>query len=167
MPKLFESLFGAPSKSFTSSQAPTGFESLPEFGQTAFEQALSRGTVLSEQTDLFAPAGLTPEQRASLSTLSAGLQPTSPEQFQTGLSTFGDPFQEQVIQNVIRDIQEAGAGQLSDIGTRASAVGGFGGTRQALLESELGRNVQRSIGDVSELLRSQRFQSAADSTLAD
>ena len=103
MPKLFESLFGSPSKSVQST--PTGFGSLPQFGQEAFEGTLGRGTELSQDPSLFAPAGLTPEQQASLSTLSGGLGQTSPEAFQTGLSTFGDPFQEQVIQNVIRDIQ--------------------------------------------------------------
>ncbi len=165
MPKLFESLFGAPSKSVQST--PTGFGSLPGFGQEAFKGTLQRGTELSQDPSLFAPAGLTPEQTASLGTLTAGLQPTSPEQFQTGLSTFGDPFQEQVIQNTIRDLLEAEAGQRSDIGTFASAAGGFGGERQALLEAELQKSTQRNIGDVSSQLRSQGFQSAADRTLAD
>lgn len=165
MPKLFESIFGGPSKATTA--APTGFGSLPEEGQQAFRDVLSRGTALSEQPGLFAPAGLTPEQQQALGTLTGGLQQTSPEAFQQGLTTFGDPFQEQVIQNVIRDIQEVGAGQFSDIGSMASAAGGFGGTRQALLESELQRNIQRNIGDVSGELRSQGFQQAADRTLQD
>ena len=160
-------LFGEPSKSFTSTTTPTTFATLPEFGQEAFEQAVTGAQGLAEQPGLFAPEGLTPEQQASLGTLTSGLQPTSPEAFQTGLSTFGDPFQEQVIQNVIRDIQEAGAGQLSDIGSFASNVGGFGGTRQALLESELQKNVQRAVGDVSSQLRSRGFQAAADRTLQD
>jgi len=102
-----------------------------------------------------------------LGALEAGLGPTSPEAFQAGLATFGDPFEEQVVQSAIGDIREAGAGQLSDIGSFASAAGGFGGTRQALLESELQRNVQRNIGDISGQLRSQGFQSAAQRTLQD
>ena len=165
MPKLFESIFGSGSKSVSST--PTGFGTLPGEGQQAFRDVLSRGTELSQDPSLFAPAGLTPEQQTALSSLTAGLDPTSPEAFQTGLSTFGDPFQEQVIQNTIRDIQEAGAGQFSDIGTLASGAGGFGGTRQALLESELQRGVRRDIGDVSSQLRSQGFQQAADRTLQD
>jgi len=160
-------LFGEPSKEFTSSATPTSFASLPGFGQEAFQQAVTGAQQLAGQPDVFAPVGLTPEQQASLGTLTAGLQPTSPEAFQQGLTTFGDPFQEQVIQNVIRDIQQAGAGQFSDIGSMASAAGGFGGTRQALLESELQKNIQQSIGDVSAQLRSQGFQAAADRTLQD
>lgn len=167
MPKLFESIFGGPSKSAQSSATPTGFASLPKFGQEAFKEAVTRGQELSQDPGLFAPAGLTPEQQASLSTLTSGLGPTSPEAFRTGLETFGDPFQEQVIQNAIRDINTAGRGQLSDIGTLASEAGGFGGTRQALLESELQKNLQQTIGDVSGQLRSQGFQQAADRTLGD
>lgn len=164
MSDTFGKLFGSKQKQITQ---PTGFETLPGFARSATEQAVTTGQELAQQPGLFAPADLTPEQRASLETLTAGLQPTTPEAFQTGLTTFGDPFQEQVIQNVIRDIQEAGAGQLSDIGSFASAAGGFGGTRQALLESELQTGVRRDIGDVSSRLRSQGFQSAAERTLAD
>lgn len=165
MAKLFETIFGKASKSTQST--PTSFATLPQFGQDAFKQALERGTALSQDSSLFAPAGLRPEQLAALSSLTAGLDPTSPEAFQTGISTFSDPFEEQVVQNAIRDIQETGAGQLSDIGTFADAAGGFGGTRQALLESELQKNIQRNVGNISGSLRSQGFQSAADRTLAD
>ncbi|CAB4214637.1 hypothetical protein UFOVP1454_57 [uncultured Caudovirales phage] len=167
MPGLFGSLFGSPSSGTQSSNQASGFSALPQFGQDAFKQAVERGTALSQDPSMFAPAGLTPEQTASLATLSAGLQPTSPGQFQTGLSTFGDPYNEQVIQNSIRDINTAGQGQLSDIGSMASAAGGFGGTRQALLEALNQSNTQKNIGDISSQLRSQGFQNAANMTMAD
>lgn len=144
---------------------PTSFQTLPGFARGGFEQAVEAGQAVP--TGAFAPAGITGQQQAALGTLEAGLGFTTPQAFQAGLSTFGDPFEEQVIQNVIRDIQETGAGQLSDIGSFASAAGGFGGARQALLESELQRNIQRNVGDVSGRLRSQGFESAAQRTLAD
>lgn len=144
---------------------PTAFGTLPGFAQGAQEQAFDIATGIPQQA--FQEAPITSEQQASLDVLSQGLQPTSAGQFQQGLSTFGDPFQEQVIQNSIRDIQETGAGQFSDISQFADAAGGFGGTRQALLEAELQKNIQRNVGDVSAQLRSQGFQSAADRTLGD
>ncbi len=147
--------------------APTGFGTLPQFGQDAFQQAINTGTTLSQNPSMFAPAGLTPEQLASLSTLSQGLNPISQEQFQQGISTFSNPYENQVVQNTIGDINTAAAGQRSDIGTYADAAGGFGGTRQALLESELNKNTQKNIGDVSSQLRSQGFQNASNLTLAD
>jgi len=83
------------------------------------------------------------------------------------LSTFGDPFEQQVIQNAIADIQRGTAGTFSDIGSAVSAAGGFGGQRQALLESEALGQQQRAIGDISGRLRSQGFQQAAQRTLSD
>ena len=49
----------------------------------------------------------------------------------------------------------------------ASDAGGFGGTRQALLESEALSNQQKNVGDLSGLLRSQGFSQAADRTMND
>lgn len=164
---MVKKLFGSPSRSFSSSQTPTGFGSLPGFGQQGFENLIQRGTDLSQDTSLFAPPGLTGQQEAALGTLEQGLQPISPEQFQTGLATFSNPFEEQVVQSAIRDLQETGRGQFSDIGTLASSASGFGGTRQALLESELFKNIQQNVGDVSGQLRQQGFQSAADRTLSE
>lgn len=162
MSKGFGKVFGSKEKQFTQ---PTTFETMPTFARKAMERAIATGQDVP--TDAFRGADLTEEQQLALSTLASGLQPTSAERFQEGISTFMNPYDEQVVQSAIRDIKEAGAGQLSDIGTRASAAGGFGGTRQALLESELQRNIQRSIGDVSGQLRSQGFEAAAGRTLQD
>ncbi|HUV84252.1 MAG TPA: hypothetical protein VMV86_01000, partial [Methanosarcinales archaeon] len=109
---MVKKLFGGTDKGFSSSSAPTGFESLPEFGKKAFEEAVARGSELSQDSGIFAPASLTGGQQAALSSLQQGLSPTSPDQFQQGLATFGDPFEEQVVQNAIRDVQEVGQGQL-------------------------------------------------------
>lgn len=162
---FFGKLFGSPSKS--SSSTPTGFASLPAFGQEAFRQAVERGTALSENESLFSPAGLTSEQQAALATLSQGLAPTSAEQFQTGIQTFSNPFENAVVQATIEDMQRGTQGVLSDISSAASEAGGFGGTRQAVLEAEALRNLSRDIGNTSAALRSQGFQQAADRTLAD
>lgn len=158
---------GEPAKEVETETAPTGFETLPDFGQEAFRQAFEQGTGFAGTADAFAPASLLPQQQAALETLGAGLLPTSAQQFATGLSTFGDPFEEQVVQSAIRDLTRSTQGQLSDIGTLASGSGAFGGQRQALLESEALRNLGLNIGDVSGRLRSQGFQSAAERTLGD
>lgn len=142
---------------------PTGFETLPGFARGAFEQAIDVGRGIPASA--FAPAGLTGQQQAALGTLESGLQPFTPEQFQTQLATFQDPFEEQVVQSALADLQRTGQGFLSDIGQGASAAGGFGGTRQALLESELGRNLAREAGTLSGQLRSQGFQAASQRAL--
>lgn len=146
---------------------PTGFETLPGFGQEAFRQAFSRASDVAKDPSAFSDAPLTPEQGLALSTLASGLAPTSADAFATGIETFGNPFEDQVVQSAIDDINRSTAGQFSDIGQLASEAGGFGGTRQALLESELFRNQQRNIGDISGRLRAQGFESAAQRTLGD
>lgn len=153
-------LFGSKSRPVTQ---PTTFETLPGFGRQAFQQAVEAGQEIP--TSAFAPAGLTGQQQAALSTLEGGLQPFTPEQFQTQLSTFQDPFEEQVVQSALADLQRTGRGVLSDIGAGASAAGGFGGTRQALLEAELGRSLGQEAGALSGRLRSQGFQAATQRAL--
>jgi hypothetical protein len=167
MPKFMEFVFGSPSKSSQSSSTPTGFNSLPKQAQDAFLKALETGTSLSGDTGMFAPAGLTGEQNTALAALLKGLQPTSVSDFQAGINTFSNPYEEQVVQSAIRDLQTGTQDTLSDITSAASEAGGFGGQRQALLESEALKNLGLNIGTVSGGLRSQGFQSAADRTMAD
>lgn len=164
MGKFGKQLFGG---SESSSTTPTSFGSLPEEARNAFLDALSRGEELSLDESLFTQPQLTGTQQSALSSLQSGTQSTSAGQFQSGLNTFFNPFEEQVVQNAIGDITEQGQGMRSDISSMASAAGGFGGTRQALLESELNRNILRNIGEVSASTRSQGFESAANRVLGD
>jgi hypothetical protein len=78
------------------------------------------------------------------------------------IASFSDPFEQQVVQQAIKDITEQSAQQ--GIADRAGAVaaGAFGGSRGRLQESErqeaLGRGLLEAVGG----LRSQGFQSARD-----
>lgn len=85
--------------------------------------------------------------------LAAAEQGITPEAIQS----FINPFTQQVIDPAVRNIQEAAAEQGADISGLASNLGAFGGTRQALLESRLGGETQRAIGDVTGQLRSRAF----------
>lgn len=161
---MVKKLFGEKARPVTQ---PTGFGTLPGFAQDAFKESVSRGTELTQDPSLFAPAPLTGEQQQAMGALSAGIDPTSASEFATGLETFFNPFEENVVQNAIGDILKQGEGLRSDIGTSASAAGGFGGTRQALLESELMNNILGSIGGVSARTRAGGFESAANRVLGD
>jgi hypothetical protein len=90
-----------------------------------------------------------------------GVNPITGQEISQNIDYYMNPFTGQVVDRAVGDIRDEGARQGSQIGSLASTAGAFGGTRQALLESELGRNLQRSIGDVSGQLRSQGFESAA------
>ena len=73
---------------------------------------------------------------------------------------FMNPFQEQVIQQQYDDIAEQGRAQLSDFGQRAAGAGAFGGSRQALAESEIIGNVLDQQARTGAQLRTAGFQQA-------
>jgi len=73
---------------------------------------------------------------------------------------FMNPFQEQVIQQQYDDIAEQGRAQLTDFGQRAAGAGAFGGSRQALAESEIIGNVLDQQARTGAQLRTAGFQQA-------
>lgn len=77
-----------------------------------------------------------------------------------GYKNFYDPFVEDVIDVTQADIQRAG--DINKIGERARAVGAgaFGGSRQAVAESELQRNIEQQKARTGAQLRSQAYTGA-------
>jgi len=77
-----------------------------------------------------------------------------------GYKDFYDPFVEEVIDVTQADIQRAG--DINKIGERARAVGAgaFGGSRQAVAESELQRNIEQQKARTGAQLRSQAYTGA-------
>jgi len=78
-----------------------------------------------------------------------------------------NPYTDQVITNTINDLNEAR--QLADqqVSDQAISRGSFGGSRQALLESENYDKYLQSVGDTSAKLRASGYQQAADQVAAD
>jgi len=83
----------------------------------------------------------------------AGFDPTSYQQFM-------NPFQEDVIAATQADIARQGQMQRNQIGAQAVGGGAFGGSRQAVAEQELARNVMDQQARTGAQLRSQGFQQA-------
>jgi len=77
-----------------------------------------------------------------------------------GYKDFYDPFVEEVIDVTQADIQRAG--DISKIGERARAIGAgaYGGSRQAVAESELQRNIEEQKARTGAQLRSQAYTGA-------
>lgn len=101
----------------------------------------------------------------SNSLLNQGTNPISSGEYNGSLNMFMNPYTNQVVDPAIRNIQQQADQQRSDIGALSSTNGAFGGTRQSLLESELGRNTSTAIGDVSGSLLSQGFNTASQQAL--
>ena len=78
----------------------------------------------------------------------------------TDYKEFYDPFVEEVIDTTEADTQRAG--DIAGIGARAQAVGSgaFGGSRQAVTEQELQRNIDDRKARVGAQLRSQAYTGA-------
>jgi hypothetical protein len=76
------------------------------------------------------------------------------------ISMFMSPYQTEVIDRAMADIGRAGQIQRQGIGAKAAGAGAFGGSRQAIAESELGRNVLDRQANVAAQLRNQGFGQA-------
>jgi hypothetical protein len=148
------------------SQTPTGFGSLPDFGQAAFKDAVTRAQSISANPDVFAPTAFNADQLASMDLARQGYQNVTPDVFNQQVGMFSNPFEEQVIAGLEADTRRTGQGLLSDLGAGATAAGGFGGTRQAVAESELMRGLTQDFAAQAAGLRSGNFQSAADRAIA-
>ena len=73
---------------------------------------------------------------------------------------FMDPYMEDVIQQAEADIQRRGDVERQRIGAQAVGSGAFGGSRQAIAEQELQRNLEDQMSRTGSQLRSQGFNTA-------
>ena len=90
----------------------------------------------------------------------SGLEDTTGAYDPTSYKDFYDPFVEEVIDVTQADIQRAG--DIAGIGDRAQAVaqGAYGGSRQAVAEQELQRNIDDRKARIGAQLRSAAFTGA-------
>lgn len=85
----------------------------------------------------------------------------------TDLSPYMNPYEDQVIGNVTRDLSEAQQMQQNLASAQAGAANAFGGSRHALMEAQTVKDYMRNVGDVTSQLRQQGFQNAQQAALAD
>jgi len=84
----------------------------------------------------------------------AGMSPTAYQDYM-------DPFLEDVVQRAQADIGRQGQIQEQAAKAKAVGAGAFGGSRQAVLEGEMGRNVLEQQARTGERLRSAGFAQAS------
>ena len=122
-------------------------------GVGAFQPFIEKGTEALGQGIGAVGTGLGTIGSAIGQTAQAGFDPTSYQQFM-------NPFTESVIAQTQADIARQGAIQQGNIGARAASAGAFGGSRQAVAEQELARNVMDQQARTGAQLRSQGFAQA-------
>lgn len=86
-----------------------------------------------------------------------GLATTLP---QTNIAEYMSPYTQAVLDPAIREIEERAARSRLALGQQAARTGSFGGSRQAIAESELERGTQRNIGEESARQRQQAYNQA-------
>tara|TARA_R100000234_G_C4993171_1_gene176538 strand:- start:825 stop:1709 length:885 start_codon:yes stop_codon:yes gene_type:complete len=90
-----------------------------------------------------------------------GYQQT-PTLLNTDLAAYQNPYQTQVIDNTLGDLNRARQMQIQSDQDAAIGRGAFGGSRSALLEAETNRNFADRAGNIAANLRSQGFDRATD-----
>jgi hypothetical protein len=88
---------------------------------------------------------------------SRGLATRLPE---TDLSGYMSPFTQAVLDPAIRAIEERAAQERLRLGQQSARTGSFGGSRQAIAESELERGTQRNIGEETARQRANAYNQA-------
>jgi type II secretory pathway pseudopilin PulG len=79
---------------------------------------------------------------------------------ETDLSGYMSPFTEAVLDPTIRALAERSAQERLRLGQQSARTGSFGGSRQAIAESELERGTQRNIGEETARQRAAAYNSA-------
>ena len=74
---------------------------------------------------------------------------------------FMSPYMQSVVDIQKREAERKGSTQRQDIATQGAASGGFGGSRQAILESEQRRNEAQLLSDIQKTGSQSAFEQAA------
>ena len=79
-----------------------------------------------------------------------------------GMSQYQNPFEQQVVDAALGDIERQRQMQVNNVGSQATAAGAFGGSRQGVAEAETNRAALDKSAQLAAQLRSQGFTQAAD-----
>jgi len=78
-----------------------------------------------------------------------------------GIGMFMNPFEDQVVQQALADIDRGSQQQRQQLGAQAAATGAFGGSRQAVAEGELNRALEEQKARTAAQLRLAGFQQSS------
>lgn len=166
MSGMVGNLFGSKGNRAESTQSSaSGLAALPQYAQDAYKGAIGQAQTLASDNSLFTPVALNQYQTGAGNLIQQGYTPIDQNSLGSMMSLFNNPYEDQVVSKAIGDLRTTGQGLLSDLGAGATAAGGFGGTRQATLESELIKNLSQQAADTSSQIRSDNYNSAVGNAL--
>ena len=149
-----------------SSEAAAGLRRAQEQGEDYTRLGINRGTDFLGRG---VQAASRAEERglAGLGQAGQTLQASRGDFDPSSISRYSDPYEDQVVQQVMRDMDKAQ--QQGDIGRRASEVGtgAFGGSRSQLTQQESDIANRRGMTEALAGIRSQGYTSSRDAAMAD
>ena len=156
----------APSQSTTTYDIPAYFKEIQERTLRRAEDA-SKQPFQTFQGQRVAPLSTGEMQAANV--VSQQILPQSGQLGAIGAQTFDaataqqymNPYENQVIQSALADVQRGYQGQQRNLATSAIGSGAFGGGREGVERAILGSEFQKNIGDISGRLRQTGFESGA------
>ena len=78
----------------------------------------------------------------------------------TDMSQYMNPYENQVVQNTMGDLDRQRQIQANQLGAQASARGAFGGSRDAIMQSENNRNYGQQMANTSAQMRQAGYANA-------
>jgi len=90
-----------------------------------------------------------------------GLSGTTGQFDPSQIATYQSPYEDIAVQQALADIARQGQIQQQALGAQAVSQGAFGGSRQAIAQQELARNVLEQQGRTAAQMRAAGFESAA------
>ena len=131
--------------------------------RAAAEKAASQGYTASEIAGV---GPVTAERIAGVAPITAE-RATAGQIAQTDLSQYTNPFEAQVVQQSLSDLERARQMQQNVQGAQAQAAGAFGGSRQAIAEAETNRAFAEQAARTAAGLRQAGFTQAQRAAQAD
>lgn len=156
------------------SQSPTGQITSPimqqaatvrpveRFGGANITQLANFGGANIDPVERFGAANISPVDLYSGASVNRGdVRDVRPRSLlDTDIGAYQNPFQSQVIDNTLDDLNRARQLQIQSDQDAAIGRGAFGGSRSALLESETNRNFAEQAAKAAGNLRAQGFDKA-------
>ena len=133
-------------------------------GQRALQEASGKVDVAAERARASTAEAQRALQEASAFGLEsarsgiAGLAPSAALEYMS-------PYEDAAVQQALQDIARQGELQQQDVRAKAVQAGAFGGSRQAVAEQELNRNILEQQGRTAAQMRAAGYESAANRAL--
>jgi len=135
-------------------RAATGVESAAAKGVSEADIAAARARASTAE----AQRALQEASAFGLESARAGIAGLAPE----AATGYMSQFEDAAVQQALADVARQGELQQQNVAAQAVQAGAFGGSREAVAQQELARNILEQQGRTAAQMRAAGFQSAAD-----